>query len=243
MTNFADRVQETSITTGTGTLNLGGAVIGYQSFASAFTTGTTVYYCISDGVHWEVGSGTFTTGAPNTLSRLTVYSSSNGNALVNFVAALLSVFCTYPAYAANTITYSSTGLKTSGAITASGQIFGTQSFTTISTVGAGVLTAAALVGGVISRTGPVAGYTDTTDTATNIIAAIPNAQVGTSFKVRILNTVAFAATAPTAGTGVTITGAPYVNTMVASSYRDFIGVITNVSTPAVTFYGIGSVTL
>ena len=80
---YADRVQETSNTGGTGTLTLAGAVIGYQSFASAFVTGQTVYYAITNGVNWEVGSGTFTAAGP-TLSRDQVFASSNAGALVNF---------------------------------------------------------------------------------------------------------------------------------------------------------------
>jgi len=75
--------------------------------------------------------------------------------------------------------------------------------TAISTVGAGTLTAAALVGGQILRTGSTANYTDTTDTAANIIAALPSATVGDSFFVRIKNATAFTETLA-AGTGVTL---------------------------------------
>ena len=80
---YADRVQETSNTGGTGTLTLAGAVVGYQSFTSAFVTGQTVYYAMTDGVNWEVGKGTFTAAGP-TLTREQVFSSSNAGALVNF---------------------------------------------------------------------------------------------------------------------------------------------------------------
>ena len=46
-----DRVKETSTTTGTGCLTLGGAVTGYQSFDSAIGSGNTTYYAIYfDGV-------------------------------------------------------------------------------------------------------------------------------------------------------------------------------------------------
>ena len=55
-----DRVQETSTTSGTGTITLGGAVTGYQSFASAIGSGNTTYYAIyeTQTVNWEVGIGT-----------------------------------------------------------------------------------------------------------------------------------------------------------------------------------------
>ena len=53
-----DRVQETTTTTGTGTLTLGGAVTGYQAF-TAIGNANTTYYAIyaSGGSEWEVGIG------------------------------------------------------------------------------------------------------------------------------------------------------------------------------------------
>jgi hypothetical protein len=90
-----DRVQETTTTIGTGTVTLGGAVTGYQSFA-AVANGNTTYYCITDGTNWEVGIGTYTSSG-TTLSRNTVLSSSNSDALVNFPAGSKNVFVTYPA--------------------------------------------------------------------------------------------------------------------------------------------------
>lgn len=91
-----DRVQETSTTTGTGTLTLAGAVTEFQSFSSAIGNGNTTYYTIyvAGGTDWEVGIGTV--GA-STLSRDTVYASSNAGSLVNFPAGTKYVFCDYPA--------------------------------------------------------------------------------------------------------------------------------------------------
>jgi hypothetical protein len=92
-----DRVQETSVSTGTGTVTLDGAVEGYQTFAASTPSGSIVYYCITaqTGTNWEVGYGTFT--SPDQLSRTVVYSSSNASALVNFPAGTKNVFVTYPA--------------------------------------------------------------------------------------------------------------------------------------------------
>jgi len=90
-----DRVQETTTTTGTGTLTLAGATTGYQSFA-IIGNGNTTYYSITDGTNWEVGIGTYTSSG-TTLSRDTVLSSSNSDALVNFPSGSKNVFCTYPA--------------------------------------------------------------------------------------------------------------------------------------------------
>jgi hypothetical protein len=89
-----DRVQETSTTTGTGTLTLSGAASGYQSFSSAIGNGNTTYYAISNGTDWEVGVGTVGSG---TLSRDTVLESSNAGLLVDFSTGVKTVFCTYPA--------------------------------------------------------------------------------------------------------------------------------------------------
>jgi hypothetical protein len=91
-----DRVQEVSTTVGTGTLTLGGAVLGFQSFA-AIGNGNTTYYAISDPVagDWEVGIGTYTSSG-TTLSRDTVLSSSNSGSLVPFASGTKNVFCTYP---------------------------------------------------------------------------------------------------------------------------------------------------
>jgi len=94
---LADRVQETTTTTGTGTVTLAGAVSGYQSFAAIGNANTT-YYTIADqsGTNWEVGIGTYTSSG-TTLSRDTVLSSSNSGSLVNFGAGTKNVFCDYSA--------------------------------------------------------------------------------------------------------------------------------------------------
>lgn len=90
---LADRVLETTNTTGTGTLTLNGALPGYQSF-SAIGNGNTTYYTIFSGVDWETGVGTYTSSG-TTLSRDTVYASSAGGSKIS-VAAGASVFCDYP---------------------------------------------------------------------------------------------------------------------------------------------------
>lgn len=107
--------------------------------------------------------------------------------------------------------------------------------TAITTAGAGTLTAAALVGGVILRSGPGGAYNDTTATATEILAAYPGARVGTSFEFTHVNGVAFAATI-VAGAGITLAG---VTANAASKVRTYLAVVTNVSTPAITITGIG----
>jgi len=91
-----DRVQETTTTTGTGTLTLGGAVTGFQSFAAIGNANTTYYTISSTSSEWEVGIGTYT-AVGTTLSRDTVLASSNAGSAVNLSAGTKNVYVTYPA--------------------------------------------------------------------------------------------------------------------------------------------------
>jgi outer membrane protein OmpA-like peptidoglycan-associated protein len=103
MPKVNDRVKETSTSTGTGVFQLGGALTGFAQFSTAFTSGDQVYYCIAgQGTsEWEVGVGTVTSGTPWTLTRNTIFTSSNSNNIVNFSAGTKDVFCTIPAAAVN----------------------------------------------------------------------------------------------------------------------------------------------
>jgi hypothetical protein len=100
---YNDRVQESTTTSGTGTISLGGAVAGYQAFSTAFPSpvggSQDVYYSITDSSNnWEVGIGTYTSSG-DTLSRNIVLQSSNSNALVSFSGSGMSVWCDLPAKA------------------------------------------------------------------------------------------------------------------------------------------------
>jgi hypothetical protein len=91
-----DRIQETTTTTGTGTLTLLGAVTGYQSFAAVGNANTTYYTIASTSAEWEVGIGTYTASG-TTLARTTILASSNAGSAVNLSAGTKNVFVTYPA--------------------------------------------------------------------------------------------------------------------------------------------------
>jgi len=160
---LADRVQETSTTTGTGTLTLAGAVTGYASFAS-IGNGNSCYYTITNGTDWEVGIGTYT-AAGTTLSRTTVLASSNAGSLVNFSAGTKNVFVNYPAGKA-------VYLDTSGNVSALGTIAsGTWNGTTIAVAngGTGATSAAAALTnlGAYPASNP-SGYTSNTGTVTSV---------------------------------------------------------------------------
>ncbi len=97
MSWFADRVKETTTTTGTGNITLAGAVTQFETFTANFATNDNFYYAIvgQTGTEWEVGRGHLS-GA-TTLVRDAVLASSNSNSLVSFAAGTKDVFVTLPA--------------------------------------------------------------------------------------------------------------------------------------------------
>jgi hypothetical protein len=113
-----DRVKETTTTTGTGTVTLGGAVSGFDTFLAGIGNSNTTYYCIQLAAEFEVGLGTLA-GDSSTLARTTVISSSNSDSAVNFSAGAKNVFCTLPASKA-TVLDASGNLALAGAIDVDG---------------------------------------------------------------------------------------------------------------------------
>lgn len=97
MSKVFDRVKENSTTNGLGDFTLNGAPTSFQRFGSVLTIGDGTFYAIVNGPagEWETGLGTYS--ADNTLTRNTVYESSNGGSKVNFSAGTKNVFMTYPA--------------------------------------------------------------------------------------------------------------------------------------------------
>ena len=92
-------IVETVNNPGVATLNLLGAATGRVTFSSIFSSGSQCYYYISDGTSFEYGIGTSTTGAPNTLSRDTVFGNSSGTtSKINF-SGLCTVWNDLPAQA------------------------------------------------------------------------------------------------------------------------------------------------
>lgn len=105
---LADRVKETTTSTGTGTVTLAGASSGFQSFSVVGNGNTTYYAIVGQGVNeWEVGIGTYTASG-TTLSRDTVLASSaGGTTKVTFSAGTKDVFVTYPS--SKSLYYQDTG--------------------------------------------------------------------------------------------------------------------------------------
>jgi len=137
---IADRVRETTTTSGTGTVNLAGATAGFQTFVAGIGTGNTCHYLLLDGTAWETGVGTVTDGSPDTLTRDTVIASSNAGAKIVLSGGETAVLCTLPGSASQIraaigitdngiIDWTSTssnlntsGSVTSGALTANGNV-------------------------------------------------------------------------------------------------------------------------
>ena len=95
---LADRVKETTTTTGTGVITLAGAVEGFQTFAAGVGNSNTTYYAIqdADGTAWEVGYGTLNSDS-TTLTRTTVLQSTNSDNAISLSSGTHTVFSTYAA--------------------------------------------------------------------------------------------------------------------------------------------------
>lgn len=116
---LADRVFETSTSTGVGSFNLAGSTTGFRTFVAGVGTGNTCNYEINNGTDWEIGIGTITAGSPDVLSRDTVTASSNSGAKVNWGSGTKNVFL--PLIASNTgivTTFTKTLLDDADAATA-----------------------------------------------------------------------------------------------------------------------------
>jgi hypothetical protein len=101
MVKLVNRAKVTTATTGAGTLTLGSAVDGFQSFAaSGVTNGDTVRYVIEDGDAWEIGVGTFNAAA-QTLTRSPSQSSSGGSAISLGGSAVVYVTATAEDFSQN----------------------------------------------------------------------------------------------------------------------------------------------
>jgi len=123
-----DRVKETTTTTGTNPIVLDGAVNGFQSFGSVLSDLDTTYYAIShrNANEWEVGLGTYSSGA-GTITRTTILESSNAGSAVSFTSGTKDIFITLPAE--KVVALDSNDDLFVGNITTSGYLRGPATFT------------------------------------------------------------------------------------------------------------------
>ncbi len=92
----ADRVKETTTTTGTGTYDLGGAASSFRTFVAGVGTGNRCTYCVVEGANWEINEGTVTDAATDTLTRDRLLASSSG-AAISWTAGSRQIFAVYSA--------------------------------------------------------------------------------------------------------------------------------------------------
>jgi len=132
---LANRVKETTTTSGTGTVTLLGASTGFQSFAIIGNANTT-YYTIAGQLNseWEVGIGTYTSSG-TTLARTTVLANSSATqpSALSFAAGTKDVFVTQPA---EVTVVSSNNYGTSGQLLTSGGTGVAPTWTTVAAAAA-----------------------------------------------------------------------------------------------------------
>lgn len=160
-----------------------------------------------------------TTGAPNAVvgqwaPSATIYNSIDGNFYLMTGTPAAPVW----------------SLVESSNLTAS-----TFGYNTNATAGAYTIPAAQMVNAMLDRNGGTTNRADVTDTATAIIALLPGAIVGSTFEFVLRNISATPGQQVDlqAGVGVTISG---TNSIFAGGDITYIGIVTNVGTPAVTLY-------
>jgi hypothetical protein len=95
MIKLYDRIKELSYVIGTGNITLSGATRGFSTFSSCYSNGDALFYGITDGTVYELGSGLYVSSS-NQIQRFPV-KSTNNNSLVNFTEGTKEVYVNYPA--------------------------------------------------------------------------------------------------------------------------------------------------
>jgi len=170
---LADRVRETTTTTGTGSVTLAGAYTGFQTFSAGVGNSNSTYYTIANVVsgEYEVGIGTYSSGG-NTLSRTTVLTSSNSGSLVNFGSGSKDVFVTQPA--ARAVYVEGTSVVAANSATVPNSLLANSSLTlgsTALTLGATTTSVAGLTLTTAAVNGTLGATTPSTVAATSVTAS------------------------------------------------------------------------
>lgn len=188
----ADRVKDTSTTTGTGSITVSGAApTGYRTFSTVLSAGDTFYYCVQGQTtaEWEVGVGTYTSA--NVFARTTVLASSNSGSAVSFSSGTKNVFITLAATKtlqlapSDTLTAGSVPYGTGSALAytaagTAGQVLtsgGAGAPTWTSVGGTGTVTSVAVSGGTTGLT--TSGGPITTSGTITIAGTLATANGGT----------------------------------------------------------------
>lgn len=230
-------IVNTNITTvGDGTLTAAaivGGLITRSGSVAAFSDATDTAVAIVAALSAYVASETFLIRINNTTAFPETITAGSGVTLTG--AAIIppnsvgTYLVTITSATAVSIRHVETGPRTTKTL---------EIVTALTTVGAGTITAAGIAGGVTNRTGSTSAFTDTTDTADNIIAAQPNVHIGDSWEYTYNNNTVTVATL-TGGTGVTVSG---VTTVGAGKMARYLVTYTAASTITMVGIGAGTVT-
>lgn len=130
MAKLFNRAKMTTSTTGTGTITLGSASNGFQSFADAgVANGDVVQYVIEEGSNFEIGTGTYTSSG-TTLTRSPTESSNSDAAITLAGQATVSITAVAADMnrlqhnGSDKVTVSSTGASVTGNISVTGTVDG-----------------------------------------------------------------------------------------------------------------------
>ena len=130
MAKLFNRAKMTTATTGSGTVTLGSASNGFQTFAAAgVLNGDVVQYVIEEGANFEIGTGTYSSSGTS-LTRSPTESSNSNNAITLAGQATVSITAVADDLnrlqhgGSDKVTVSSTGASVTGNLAVSGTVDG-----------------------------------------------------------------------------------------------------------------------
>jgi hypothetical protein len=201
---------------------------------ASFAAKSNLEIALINSVMWMTAGAAITRGAKLEVVYTTnkVISNAGTNPVIGFAldtaaadGDLIRVYIVTQSYQSAQVIADIAGLQ--AALDALGESAVSQAITALTTVGAGTITAAGIVAGTTNRGGTqTAVFTDTTDTAANIVALLPTLSVGESFFHTYENPTTYDATLA-GGSGVTVSGQTVVP---ANSWARYLYTYTGTNT-------------
>jgi len=92
-----DRIKERSYTTGTGPILLEGQFSGFSSFSGVYNSGESLFYAITDGSKFEIGSGIYIENQTDSnIVRFPFDTSNPDDSIIDFPIGLKEIYVSYP---------------------------------------------------------------------------------------------------------------------------------------------------